>query len=71
MTVFEGLRACTGFLRSLPWIPDPVKDRSGMTKKIDYDNRFAEHEHETAIRHACESRHPGFYSKTLLVFKLN
>jgi hypothetical protein len=52
-----------------------------MTEKIDYDNRFAEHEHETAIRHACdlsfealakkEGRHPGFYSKTLLVFKLN
>jgi hypothetical protein len=44
-----------------------------MTKKIDNDNdyRFAEHEHETAIRHACESRHPGFYPKTLFVFKLN
>jgi hypothetical protein len=25
MTAFEGLRA-------FPWIPDPVKDRSGMTK---------------------------------------
>jgi hypothetical protein len=25
MTVFEGLRA-------FPWIPDPVKDRSGMTE---------------------------------------
>jgi hypothetical protein len=32
MTVFEGLRAFTGFLRAFPWIPDPVKDRSGMTE---------------------------------------
>jgi hypothetical protein len=77
MTVFEGLRAYAGFLRSLPWIPDPVKDRSGMTKESDkdndddYDNRFAEHEHETTIRHACESRHPRFYPKTLFVFKIN
>jgi hypothetical protein len=31
MTVFEGLRAFTGFFRAFPWIPDPVKDRSGMT----------------------------------------
>jgi hypothetical protein len=50
---------------------------TGMTEQIDNDydydndNRFVEHEHETAIRHACEGRHPGFYSKTLLVFKLN
>jgi hypothetical protein len=70
MTVLEGLR-------SFPWIPDPVKDRSGMTKESDkdndddYDNRFAEHEHETTIRHACESRHPRFYPKTLFVFKIN
>jgi hypothetical protein len=47
----------------------------------DYDNRFAEHEHETTIRHACdlsfealakkEGRHPRFYPKTLFVFKIN
>jgi hypothetical protein len=35
-----------GSFWSFPWIPDPVKDRSGMTKEIDYDYRFAEHEHE-------------------------
>jgi hypothetical protein len=40
------MRSCPGFLRAFPWIPDPVKDRSGMTEKIDNDNRFAEHEHE-------------------------
>jgi hypothetical protein len=38
MTVFEGLRAYAGFLRAFPWIPDPVKDRSGMTKESDKDN---------------------------------
>jgi hypothetical protein len=67
------MRSCPGFLRAFPWIFDPVKDRSGMTEKIDYDNRFAEHEHKhgTPIRHACEGRHPGFYPKTLLAFKLN
>jgi hypothetical protein len=49
------MRSCPGFLRAFPWIPDPVKDRSGMTEEIyydtdyDYDNRFAEHEHDFSL----------------------
>jgi hypothetical protein len=57
------MRSCPGFLRAFPWIPDPVKDRSGMTEEIDhdydydYDYRFAEHEYKHKQEHKHEHEH--------------
>jgi hypothetical protein len=39
--------------------------------KIDYEHRFAEHEHESFVRHACENRHPGLYCQSRLPFNHN